>query len=76
VKYSEPFNGITPLICEYQACLRKVTPLEEKDVLFLLGSRFATETGADVYMEIKRPGDIQVFDSKIVEPNVSHPSGD
>lgn len=60
-EYSQPFISITPLICEYQACLRKLTPLEENEVLFLLGSRFANE----FYMEMKRLSDMQVFDSRL-----------
>jgi hypothetical protein len=46
-------------------------PLHEQDVLFLLLSRYAQASQADVYMEIRRPGDFHVYDSTILEPLVS-----
>jgi hypothetical protein len=58
-------------MCEYQACLLKIEPLHEEDVLILLLSRYAKSSGTGVYLEIRRPGDVQVYDSEISEPDVS-----
>lgn len=71
VQYSQAFGDIEKLICEYHACLNKIKPLHEEHVLFLLLSRFAQSTGVGVYLEIKRPDDIQVYDSELSEPRVS-----
>jgi hypothetical protein len=71
VEYSQAFSDVAHLICEYQACLLKIKPLHEEDVLLLLLSQYARSTGAGVYLEIKRPGDLQVYDSEIPEPLVS-----
>jgi hypothetical protein len=36
VEYSQAFGDLAGLLCEYQAALCKVKPLQEEDVLFLL----------------------------------------
>lgn len=59
------------LICEYQACLEKIQPLQEEDVLFLLLSRYARSTGFGVYVEVSKSTDVQVYDSNLTEPPVS-----
>ncbi|KAF1840093.1 uncharacterized protein K460DRAFT_322426, partial [Cucurbitaria berberidis CBS 394.84] len=69
VQYSQAFSNIERLICEYQESLRKIKPLHEEDVLFLLLGRFSQSSGASVYMEVRRPGDVQVYDSTISEPS-------
>lgn len=45
-------------------------PLQEEDLLFLLLRRFADTSEADVYAEIRRPHDVQIYDSTIQEPLV------
>jgi hypothetical protein len=71
VEYSQAFTDVAHLICEYKACLLKIQPLDEKDVLYLLLSQYAQNTGSGVYLEIRRPGDVQVYDSELAEPHVS-----
>jgi hypothetical protein len=71
VQYSQAFGEVAQLLCEYQACLLKITPLQEEDILYLLLDRFAQSTGAGVYLEIRRAEEIQVYDSAISEPHVS-----
>ncbi|OWY53295.1 hypothetical protein AALT_g11514 [Alternaria alternata] len=68
VQSSQAFSNIERLIHEYQNVLHTIEPLNEEDVLFLLLSRYSQSSGACVYMEIKRPGEVQIFDSAIVEP--------
>src|SRR4051812_23218903 len=63
-------KNIKQLICEYQNVLHTVKPLNEEDILFLLLSRYSRLSGACVYVEIKRPGEVQIFDLAIVEPLV------
>jgi hypothetical protein len=72
VEYSQAFDDVAHLMCEYQACLQKIKPLLEEDVLFLLLSQYAQKTRTRVYMEIRRPSDIQVFDSELPEPYVRY----
>lgn len=71
VQYSQAFSNLERLVCAYQEILPQVAPLDEEEVLFLLLKRYAQSSGADVYVEIKRPRDVQVFDSTIPEPPVS-----
>ncbi|KAF2844475.1 hypothetical protein T440DRAFT_559586 [Plenodomus tracheiphilus IPT5] len=69
VEYSQAFGDVGHLICEYQACLEKIKPLQEEDVLFLLLSRYARSTGSGVYLEIRKSSDLQVYDSELAEPH-------
>jgi hypothetical protein len=70
VEYSHAFGDVEHLICEYQSCLKKIKPLLKEDVLFLLLDGYAKSTGNGVYIEIKRPTDIQFYDSDVKEPMV------
>lgn len=49
----------------------EVRPLGEDDLLFLLLSRYAEQSGSIVYAEIQRSHHMQIFDSTIAEPLVS-----
>jgi hypothetical protein len=70
VHYSQAFADIGRLIYEYKDKLDRIQPLQEEEVLFLLLSRYAQASGTEVYLEIRRPGDVQVYDSSISNPLV------
>jgi hypothetical protein len=70
VHYSQAFADIGRLIYEYKDKLDRIQPLQEEEVLFLLLSRYAQASGTEVYLEIRRPGDVQVYDSSIPNPLV------
>jgi hypothetical protein len=70
VQYIQTFSRVARLMCEYQACLRDIQPLQEEDILYLLLDRFAQASEAGVYLEIRRQGDVQVYDSDMSEPQV------
>jgi hypothetical protein len=72
IYYSRAFSKVAQLICEYQACLQEIQPLQEEDVLCLLLDRFAQISAASVYLEIRRPREVQIYDSEISEPQVRH----
>jgi hypothetical protein len=71
LQYSQAFSEVAQLICEYQACLLKIKPMQEQDILYLLLDRFAQSTGVGVYLEIRTPKEVQIYDSEIPEPQVS-----
>jgi hypothetical protein len=71
VEYSQAFNDVAHLIAKHQACLVKIKPFHEKDILFLLLSRYAKLAGTGVYLEMRRSSDVQVYASEIPEPHVS-----
>lgn len=73
IQYSQVFCHLTELLDKYQNCISEISPLEEEDLLFLLLRRFANSSGATVYVEIKRSGDLQIYDSTIQEPLVGWP---
>jgi hypothetical protein len=70
VEYSHAFGNVGHLICKCQSCLEKIKPLQEEDILFLLLDRYVKSTGNGVYIKIKQPPDIQVYDSDVKEPMV------
>jgi hypothetical protein len=74
VQYSQAFCEVAQLICEYHACLLKIKPMQEQDIIYLLLHRFAQSTGAGVYLEIRTPKEVQIYDSEIPEPQVSQMS--
>lgn len=51
--------------------MTSINPLREEDVLFLLLRQYAEASGAEVYAEIRRPKDVQIYDSRVAEPTVS-----
>ncbi|CAG5148255.1 uncharacterized protein ALTATR162_LOCUS2174 [Alternaria atra] len=61
-----PASGVNRFV---ENVLHTIKLLNEEDVLFLLLSRYSRSSGACVYVEIKRPGEVQIFDSAIVEPS-------
>jgi hypothetical protein len=71
VQYSQAFGEVAQLLCEYQACLLKIKPLQEEDFLYLLLNRYAQSTGVGVYLKIRRPTEVQIYYSDIPEPHVS-----
>jgi hypothetical protein len=70
IQYREAFADIGQLICEYRDILNRIKPLQEEEVLFLLLSRYAQASGTDVYLEMRRPENVQIYDSSISEPLV------
>jgi hypothetical protein len=70
VQYIQTFSRVARLMSEYQACLRDIQPLQEEDILYLLLDRFAQASEAGVYLEIRRQGDVQIYDSDMSEPQV------
>jgi hypothetical protein len=70
VQYIQVFSRVARLMSEYQACLRDIQPLQEEDILYLLLDRFSQASGAGVYLEIRRQGDVQIYDSDMSEPQV------
>lgn len=73
IQYSQAFCHLTGLLDKFQDCISKISPLQEEDLLFLLLRRFADSSNVAVYAEIRRPEDIQVYDSTIQEPLVGQP---
>jgi hypothetical protein len=71
LQYSQASANIGCLVQEYRNCVTSISPLHEEDVLFLLLREYAEASGAEVYAEIRRPKDVQIYDSKIPEPFVS-----
>ncbi|EOA87087.1 uncharacterized protein SETTUDRAFT_31388 [Exserohilum turcica Et28A] len=76
VQSKQAFGNIEQLICAYQRLLETIDPLDEEDIIFLLLSRFSRSTGTSVYVEIKRPSGVQIFDSTMVEPSYTSPIRD
>ncbi|KAI1514775.1 hypothetical protein A1F96_10208 [Pyrenophora tritici-repentis] len=83
IQFKQAFNNIERLIREYEEFLQSASPLDEEDILFLLLKRYSQSSGSSVYMEIKRPGEVQIYDSSIAEPpnvlivgeHIAHASG-
>jgi hypothetical protein len=48
--------------------------LDEEEILFILLSHYARSFGAHVYLEIQRPGEIQILDSTMEESGVPRPN--
>jgi hypothetical protein len=71
LQYSQAFTNIGCLVQEYRNCITGINPLREEDVLFLLLREYAEASGAEVYAEIRRPKDVQIYDSRVAEPSVS-----
>jgi hypothetical protein len=70
IQYSQVFCHLNKLLDKFQDCISEISPLKEEDLLFLLLRRFAHSSNATVYAEIRRPEDVQVYDSAIEEPLV------
>jgi hypothetical protein len=70
VHYNQAFADIGRLIYEYRDSLSRIKPLQEEEVLFLLLSQYAQTSGFGVYMEIRQPTEVQVYDSSICIPSV------
>lgn len=68
LQYSQPITNLESLVSEYERSLAQIAPLKEHNVLFLLLSEFAQLSNAEVYVEIRREGEMQIFDSTIEEP--------
>lgn len=71
VSYKQALGHISRFLEAFHACSREIRPLTEEDLLFLLLSRFAEQSDATVYVEIRPAHDLQVFDSTIIDPLVS-----
>ena len=67
----QALGHIAKLLEVFHTCSREIRPLSEEDLLFLLLSRFAEQSGSIVYAEIQRSQQIQIYDSTIAEPLVS-----
>lgn len=67
----QALGHIARLLEALQECSMEVRPLGEDDLLFLLLSRYAEQSGSIVYAEIQRSHHMQIFDSTIAEPLVS-----
>lgn len=72
VELSQTFRNIGDLIAAYKVCLEQIGPVAEENILFLLMDRFAKSAHVRVYVEIERPGHMQVYDSEAILPPVSH----
>lgn len=66
----QALGQIAKLLEILHECSVEVRPLGEDDLLFLLLSRYAEQSGTNVYAEIQRPQHMQIFDSTIAEPHV------